>query len=152
MSAGGLSYSALTSSRKVSLPSVDDWGTNMDIIKDPPKSIHTRRITKVGDTNSVTKEIELARDRAEENILKFARGVNPMVSVSYSNVGNNGGSGGGGSYPSQIVSRAGGASTQNSTYGYGIGYAGGNYEANNGSWIYGGGGGGAAAVQDEWAF
>jgi hypothetical protein len=91
MSAGGLSYSAINSNRRVSLPSVETWGTNMNIIKDPPKSIFTRKKIKVGDTNLINNEIENSNSRTDEAILKFARGVNPMVAVSYQNQGNNGG-------------------------------------------------------------
>ena len=43
MSAGGLSYSGITNYGKATLPSVDSWGTNMNILKDPPKSITTRK-------------------------------------------------------------------------------------------------------------
>ena len=81
-----LSYSAITNSGKVTLPSVGSWGTNMNIMKDPPKSIMMRRIDKVGDTNEITKMIDNS-DRSAESILRFARGVNPSVSVNYSNFG-----------------------------------------------------------------
>ena len=91
MSAGGLSYSAITNYGKVTLPSVDTWGTNMNILRDPPKSIHTRRVDKVGQTSSITATIDDSSNRACEAILQYARGVNPMVSVSYSNQSNNGG-------------------------------------------------------------
>jgi hypothetical protein len=91
MSAGGLSYSAITNYGKSTLPSVESWGTNMNILKDPPKSIHTRRITKVGQLSDITATIGESGDRACEAITHYARGVNPMVSVSYSNNSNNGG-------------------------------------------------------------
>ena len=90
MSAGGLSYSALKSKPKTSLPSVSNWGTNMNILKDPPKSITTRRKIKVGDTAALTETIDDSGDRLYEVIQKFARGVNPSVSVSYSTHGNKG--------------------------------------------------------------
>ena len=86
-----ISYSAITNNGKVTLPSVDTWGTNMNILKDPPKSITTRRIDKVGQTSSITEMIDESENRAAECILPFARGVNPSVSVSYSNSSNNGG-------------------------------------------------------------
>ena len=76
---------------KVTLPSVDSWGANMNILRDPPKSIQTRKIDKVGETSDITTMIDESGDRFCENILTYARGVNPMVSVSYSNNGNNGG-------------------------------------------------------------
>ena len=96
MSAGGLSYSALVNNGKITLPSVDTWGNNMNILRDPPKSITTRRKQKVGDTNSITTMIDESGDRACEAINVYARGVNPCVSVSYNNHGNNGGQRSGG--------------------------------------------------------
>jgi hypothetical protein len=93
MSAGGLSYSGLTNYGRVTLPSVEGWGTNMNILRDPPKSITTRRIDKVGETSSITQMIDDSGNRAAEAIKVFARGVNPCVGVSYNNYGNNGGGG-----------------------------------------------------------
>lgn len=93
MSAGGLSYSGLRTTAKVTLPSVDMWGTDMNILKDPPKSIHTRRIDKVGQTQSILLAQDESGDRICEMINVYARGVNPMVSVSYDNYSNNGGKG-----------------------------------------------------------
>ncbi len=97
MSAGGLSYSGLVNYGATTLPSVESWGTNMNILRDPPKSIMTRRINKVGETSSITEMIDDSGDRAAEAILVYPRGINPMVSVSYSNYGNNGGAGQAGS-------------------------------------------------------
>ena len=37
-----ISYSGITSHGKVHLPSVESWGQSMNIMKDPPRSIHTR--------------------------------------------------------------------------------------------------------------
>ena len=87
------SYSGITNYGKTTLPSVESWGTNMSILRDPVKSITTRRIDKVGDTNAILDSIDDSGDRNCEAILTYARGVNPMVSVSYSNNGNNGGQG-----------------------------------------------------------
>lgn len=78
-------------SGRVSLPSVDTWGNNMNILRDPPKSIFTRKIDKVSETSEITQMIQDSGDRACEAINVYARGVNPMVSVSYDNYGNNGG-------------------------------------------------------------
>ena len=86
-----ISYSAITNFGKATLPSVETWGTNMNILKDPPKSIMTRRIDKVGQTSFITETIDQSENRVAESILQFARGVNPSVSVSYSNNSNNGG-------------------------------------------------------------
>jgi len=88
-----ISYSAITNHGKVTLPSVDTWGTNMNILRDPPKSITTRRIDKVGETSDITEMIDGSENRVAEAILPFARGVNPSVSVSYNNNSNNGGQG-----------------------------------------------------------
>lgn len=73
------------------LPSIEGAFSTLNILRDPPKSIHTRYIEKVGDTNKITEQIDAAGDRFCEAILPFARGVNPMVDVSYSNYGTNGG-------------------------------------------------------------
>lgn len=97
MSAGGLSYSGLVNYGASTLPSVESWGNNMNILRDPPKSIHTRRITKVGETSSITEMVDESGDRTAETILVYPRGINPMVGVSYSNYGNNGGGGQAGS-------------------------------------------------------
>ena len=86
-----ISYSGITNYGKVTLPSVDTWGSDMNILRDPPKSIMTRRVDKVGQTSSITEMIDESENRAAECILPFARGVNPSVSVSYSNSSNNGG-------------------------------------------------------------
>lgn len=88
-----IAYSSIVGfgSGKVSLPSVETWGTNMNILRDPPKSIYTRKIDKVGQTSEITEMIDESGNRACEAILVYARGVNPMVAVSYDNYGNNGG-------------------------------------------------------------
>jgi hypothetical protein len=78
-------------SGKVTLPSVESWGTNFNILRDPPKSISTRRIDKVGQTSSITEMIDGSENRACEAISMYARGVNPSISVDYGNAGNNGG-------------------------------------------------------------
>ena len=91
MSAGGLSYSGLTSYGKATLPSVAGGLGSMNILRDPPKSIHTRKIDKVGQNSDLTQMLQDSGDRSCEAITQYARGVNPMVSVSYQNYGNNGG-------------------------------------------------------------
>lgn len=92
------SYSGIVGagSGKVTLPSVEGGMGSLSILRDPPKSIHTRRIDKVGETSSITELCDDSGNRACESINLYARGVNPMVSVSYSNVGNNGGQRSGG--------------------------------------------------------
>ena len=58
-----LSYSGIVNYGKVTLPSVESWGTNMNILKDPPKSVHTRKIDKVGETSAITTSIDESGDR-----------------------------------------------------------------------------------------
>ena len=91
MSAGGLSYSAITNYGRVTLPSVEGGFGSMNILRDPPKSITTRRIDKVGQTSLITDMVDESHTRSCENIRQFALGINPFVSVSYTNEGNNGG-------------------------------------------------------------
>lgn len=90
-----ISYSGLTNYGKVSLPSIEGWSTNLNILKDPPRSVMTRRIDKVGSTSAFNATVDSAGsgDRITEAILHYPRGINPMASVSYSNNGNNGGQG-----------------------------------------------------------
>lgn len=75
----------------ITLPSVEGGFGSMNILRDPPKSIQTRYIPKVGETSDITQMIQDSGDRVCEVIKPYARGVNPMVSVSYSNYGTNGG-------------------------------------------------------------
>jgi hypothetical protein len=75
----------------MTLGSVENWGSNTNILRDPPKSIFTRRIDKVGQNTDITELIDSSDDRAAEGINVYARGVNPMVSVSYNNQSNNAG-------------------------------------------------------------
>ncbi len=90
------SYSGITNYGKVTLPSTEAYGTDMNILRDPPKWVHTRRIDKVGETSDITAMRDESGNRACEGIRQYATGVNPMVSVSYSNEGNNGGERSGG--------------------------------------------------------
>ena len=59
----------------------------MNILRDPPKSIMTRRIDKVGETSSITELIDGSGNRACEAISLYSRGINPFVSVDYGNAG-----------------------------------------------------------------
>lgn len=86
-----ISYSGIVGYGKATLPSVESWSSNMNILRDPPKSITTRRVDRVGDTSEITQMIQESGDRACETIKVYARGVNPMVAVSYDNYGRNGG-------------------------------------------------------------
>ena len=78
MSAGGLSYSALINNGKITLPSVTTWGTNMNILRDPPKSITTRRINKVGEKIVGDVDFENVKEKAKA-ITPVPGGVGPMT-------------------------------------------------------------------------
>lgn len=83
-----ISYSGITNYGKVTLPSVVGGLGSMNILRDPPKSIMTRRINKVGETSGITSMIDDSGNRACEAITRYSRSQNPMVSVSYGNHGN----------------------------------------------------------------
>ena len=91
-----ISYSGITNYGCVTLPSVEAGLGSINILRDPPKSIMTRKIDKVGETSSLTELCDQSGNRACEAINLYARSVNPMVSVSYGNYGNNGGQRSGG--------------------------------------------------------
>ena len=78
-------HSIIGNKAMVTLPSVESWGTNNNILRDPPKSIMTRRIDKVNQDGSLNEMLYHSGDRFAENINVYARGVNPMVSVEYGN-------------------------------------------------------------------
>jgi len=99
-------------SGKVTLPSVDTWGSNMEIQRDPPKAIYTRKIDKVGETSEITQMIQESGDRFGEAVMVYARGVNPMVGVSYDNNGNNGGQRSGGALSAGMVAGGGNSGKQ----------------------------------------
>lgn len=84
-----ISYSGIVNYGKVTLPSVESWGQNNNILRDPPRSITTRRIDKVTDTSMVDVEIDKSSERVAESIRVYPRGANVMVGVSYNNQGNN---------------------------------------------------------------
>jgi hypothetical protein len=81
-----ISYHGIIGNKqKGGLGSVESWGANNNITKDPPKSITTRRIDKVNEDGSLNELYANSGDRFAENINVFARNVNPMVSVEYGN-------------------------------------------------------------------
>ena len=82
-----ISYNMVRPRRTVTLPSVEEWGTNMNIVKDPPKSVFTRRINKVGSDNKLLNTVADSGNRWGECVQIYPRGVNPMVGVSYNNTG-----------------------------------------------------------------
>ncbi len=56
------------------------------IFRDPPKAIHTRKKERVS-TEQVGWNIRGDETRISENILNFARGINPMVVIDYNGHG-----------------------------------------------------------------
>lgn len=76
----------------LTLPSVEGFNGSINILRDPPKSIFTKRIDKVGQNMDIITDIDDSSDRMSEAIKVYARGVNPMVGVSYDNNSNNAGS------------------------------------------------------------
>ena len=90
-----ISYSGITNYGKATLPSVESWGTNNNILRDPPRSITTRRVDKVFDTAMIDQEIQESGNRVAESIRVYPRGQNVMVGISFNNsnsVGNRGNS------------------------------------------------------------
>jgi hypothetical protein len=77
--------SVLKTHAKTILPSNEGWKDTSHIVKDPPKSLYTRRKIKVGDNNDLIDMVEDGGSRTAECINVYARGVNPMVSVQYGN-------------------------------------------------------------------
>lgn len=73
------------------LPSVDNWFVNTNILRDPPRSLTIPKREKVFDTNLINEMIDDSGSRVCEQISLYARGSNPMVSVSYDNFSNNAG-------------------------------------------------------------
>lgn len=75
---------ALSKMRKagLTLPSVE----GVNILRDPPKSIHTRKKERI-EAGDVTYNLREMPDRYSEAIRYYPTGVNPSVSVSYNNSG-----------------------------------------------------------------
>jgi hypothetical protein len=82
-----ISYSGLTSYGKSTLPSVEGAFGSKVIIKDPHKSIHTRKKDKIGSNSDILQEQANSTRIASEYINMYPRGVNQMVSVMYGNGG-----------------------------------------------------------------
>ena len=72
--------------KSFTLPSWDQ----VHILREPPKSIHTRKKERV-DMSNVNYMIRNDDSRINEGVSYLARGVNPMVDVMYNNVGGGGG-------------------------------------------------------------
>jgi hypothetical protein len=65
------------------MPSVEGWYNNTNIMKEPRKGRFTRRRQMTHDT-----QMEGALDRISENIQYIPRAQNNMIKVNYSNIGN----------------------------------------------------------------
>jgi len=72
--------------KSYTLPSVESF----HIMRAPPSSIHTRKKERV-DMSDVTYMIRNDDSRINEGVSYLARGTNPMVDISYNNVGGGGG-------------------------------------------------------------
>lgn len=68
---------------KATLPTNESWFNSHNIVKDPPKSIYTRRKAKVDPVEY--RNFEEDKSRLNESISKYTRGKNLMVPVSYNN-------------------------------------------------------------------
>ena len=89
-----INYNAIIGKRaKMTLPSTEGYLSTNSILRDPPKSITTRRIDRVGSDDSMNRLYANSGDRFSENINLYARGVNPFVAVQYSNTQYSGGVG-----------------------------------------------------------
>lgn len=87
-----INYNAVIGKRsRATLPSVEGWKSTNSILRDPPKSITTRRIDRVDADGSLNKLYADSGDRFSENINLYPRGVNPFVSVQYGNTQYSGG-------------------------------------------------------------
>lgn len=71
----------------VTLPSVE----TVNILRDPPKGIYTRKIDKVGQTSEITEEIGDSGNRICDVIKLYPRGIDPMKTINFSNNGTSGG-------------------------------------------------------------
>jgi hypothetical protein len=85
-----ISYSGLVNYGKATLPAVESWGANKNVVRDPPRAVMTRRVDRVGDTSDILATVADSGDRYCEAINYYARDVNPFVSVSYGEAGNSG--------------------------------------------------------------
>lgn len=79
-----MSYNMIIGNKaKTTLPSVEAWGSTNSILRDPPKSISTRRKDRVDADGSMNKLYAESGDRFAESINVYARSVNPFVAVQY---------------------------------------------------------------------
>jgi hypothetical protein len=93
-----ISYNGLRQNKNLTMPSVVSWGTNNNILKDPPRAITTRKKDKVGENMDIVNMQDESGDRITNFVQVYSRSLNPSVSVSYSNHGSNGGQKAGGNY------------------------------------------------------
>ena len=85
-----ISYKGLNTNRQATLPSVEGWGTNLNILKDPPKGVYTYRRDKVFDNNDIIEQItsdETSNRYMCDTITPYLKGKDPFQAVSYQNAG-----------------------------------------------------------------
>ena len=73
------SYSAVTNRARATLPSVSEWGTSTQVTRDPPRSVYTRKIERVG--SEISDELIASGDRHSEVIRPYGRAQNVMPVV-----------------------------------------------------------------------
>jgi len=85
-----LSYSGLRNKKHYSFGDIEEWNGNTSIEKAPHKSVMTRHKIRVGEDNSLIEMVDDSGDRFQQYVNPYAKGVNQMVDVQYSNYGQTG--------------------------------------------------------------
>ena len=83
-------YSSINTNKNLNFVhnETDGWGGHLDIKKDPPRGIITRKIDKVGMDNSLLELIDESGDRNCQSINTYQRGKNPMTTSGHVEYGN----------------------------------------------------------------
>ena len=77
--------SALSLKKNMTLQSIDGWGGQLDIKRDPIRSVMTRKIVKVGQDSTLENLIGNSGDRLKDTISRYPRGINIMNSMQINN-------------------------------------------------------------------
>ena len=81
-----ISYSsALSRNGKGQLYGSEDWLSNKHVAKEPNRAVFTRQKDQFFENSRFVQAFNDSGSRISEDILPYARGINPLVSVSYSN-------------------------------------------------------------------
>lgn len=83
-----LSHSAISGRARATLPDSSGFAGGLNIQRNPSRSYYTQRKENVFDTTMMQELLDSSGDRQKDAISHYARGVNPMVSISYQNHGN----------------------------------------------------------------